>query len=93
MTIHPISRPVTPSCKIEGIPSSSRHVGPILALILIAAAPLLRVTTYFFRLGYRGRIGMTLHTRMDTLMFDCILALIYQTDVFVRARRVMLPAQ
>jgi peptidoglycan/LPS O-acetylase OafA/YrhL len=46
-----------------------------LALMLICCAPAVRVGTYLLFPALRGRIPIMAHTRVDTLMFGCWLAL------------------
>ncbi len=43
-------------------------------IILIFIGPILRVATYFLFPEWRGRISIMFHTRVDTLMFGCLLA-------------------
>lgn len=47
-----------------------------LAVGLIVASPLLRLATYALLPDWRGRISIMLHTRVDALMFGCLLALL-----------------
>jgi peptidoglycan/LPS O-acetylase OafA/YrhL len=58
-----------------------------LALLLVVAAPLLRIGTYFLLPDFRGRIGGMLHTRVDMLMFGCLLAIFYQHPACARIYR------
>src|SRR5437867_3684124 len=53
-----------------------------LCLGLILGVPLIRVGSYFALPSQRGHLGMLLHTRVDTLMFGCGLALVESTAVF-----------
>lgn len=45
------------------------------ALFFIFISPLVRVANYFLFPEWRGRLSIMLHTRLDTLMFGCLLAL------------------
>ncbi len=47
------------------------------ALVAVAVAPFIRVASYFLFPFSRPRIGMMLHTRMDSLMIGALLALVY----------------
>lgn len=47
-----------------------------LALGIIAVSPLLRVAIYLWEPAMRGRIDGMLHTRADSLMFGCLLAVV-----------------
>lgn len=47
-----------------------------LAIAIIVLSPFLRVAIYFWQPSVRGRIPVMLHTRADTLMFGCLLALV-----------------
>ena len=55
-----------------------RHRAGRLALILIFSAPFLRVGTYALFPFSHGHSSMMLHTRVDNLMFGCIMALFYE---------------
>lgn len=59
----------------------------ILAAALIAAAPPIRLITYYCSPASRGHIPIMLHTRVDTLMFGCLAALHFYDARFVRLRR------
>jgi peptidoglycan/LPS O-acetylase OafA/YrhL len=67
-----------------------------LALALVAAAPLLRVASYFLLPSMRNEFAFFTHTRMDTLMFGCLAALLRDEPLFKtwleRAYRWRLPA-
>ena len=61
-----------------------------LAIWLIVLAPFSRVATYFLFpvMVANGKVSGMLHTRVDTLMFGCLLALIWRTPAFAeRAHR------
>jgi peptidoglycan/LPS O-acetylase OafA/YrhL len=57
------------------------------AVLLIVTAPLMRVGTYFLLPDFRGRIGSMLHTRVDMLMFGCLLAIFYHQPACARLYR------
>lgn len=52
-----------------------------LAVVLILLVPVVRVASYFLFPAFRGRLGMMLHTRVDTLMFGCLLSLLSDGDL------------
>jgi peptidoglycan/LPS O-acetylase OafA/YrhL len=60
----------------------SRRQATWLAVGLIAAAPLSRVITYFSLPGLRWEIIYMTHTRVDTLMFGCLAALLSGSGAF-----------
>jgi peptidoglycan/LPS O-acetylase OafA/YrhL len=63
-----------------------------IAICVILMAPFVRVATYEFAPVMRGHLGMMLHTRIDTLLFGCALAILAQNSVFVaRLRRLCHP--
>jgi peptidoglycan/LPS O-acetylase OafA/YrhL len=47
-----------------------------LAVAIIVASPVIRLATYLLFPSLRGRIPVMLHTRADSLMFGCLLALL-----------------
>jgi len=53
----------------------SRKTSLYIAVFLVLFSPVCRVATYFLMPAYRTHIGMMLHTRIDTIMLGCILAL------------------
>ena len=61
-----------------------------LCVCIIFAEPVIRVGTYYLFPSERGRIGMMLHTRLDTLMFGCGLALIEGTAILARLWRLLI---
>lgn len=66
-----------------------------LALWLIILTPFSRVATYFLFpvMVAHGKVSGMLHTRVDTLMFGCLLALIWRSPAFVeRVHRLLRPA-
>jgi peptidoglycan/LPS O-acetylase OafA/YrhL len=58
-----------------------------IALCMILLAPFIRVVTYEFAPVMRGHLGMMLHTRIDTLLFGCALAVLSQDPLFVAKLR------
>jgi peptidoglycan/LPS O-acetylase OafA/YrhL len=63
-----------------------------IAICIILLAPFIRVVTYEFAPLMRGHLGMMLHTRIDTLLFGCALAILAQDPVFVgRLQRLCQP--
>lgn len=56
----------------------------IVAMAVIVTAPLVRFACYVLLPSMRGREGLTLHTRLDTLMFGCAMALLWKADLFNR---------
>jgi len=55
-----------------------------LALAIIVMEPLIRLLTYQLLPEFRARLNLMLHTRADTLMFGCLLAL--EKERWFRAR-------
>lgn len=55
-----------------------------LAIAIIALSPVSRGVSYFLAPSFRGSEGMMLHTRLDTIMFGCLLALLYEHSAFNR---------
>jgi len=53
-----------------------------LALSIIALSPAIRLFSYVLAPSYRGNEGMMLHTRLDTIMFGCALALLWKDGRF-----------
>jgi peptidoglycan/LPS O-acetylase OafA/YrhL len=63
------------------------------AVALISLSPISRVGTYFLLPAWRGHIGMMLHTRLDTIMFGCLLALLYDNaQIMSRLDRFLRPS-
>ena len=69
---------------------------PVLALLgkrrsmyaafgVILLSPLVRLISYFVYPPWRFQVGMLLHTRLDTIMFGCVLALLWDNQRFQRA--------
>jgi peptidoglycan/LPS O-acetylase OafA/YrhL len=48
---------------------------------LIIVTPLIRVASYFIFPEWRGRLSIMLHTRIDTLMVGCLLALTWEDSI------------
>jgi len=69
----------------------SRKTSLKIAVFLVAFSPVSRVATYFLAPAYRGHIGMMLHSRIDTIMLGCILALVIDlgilTELLEKIRR------
>ena len=53
-----------------------------LALTVILLSPVSRVLTYLLAPSFRGNEGIMLHTRLDTIMFGCAMALLWNRDRF-----------
>lgn len=51
-----------------------------IAITIIALSPFVRVTTYLLVPSLRAQIGVMGHTRADTLMFGCLLALVLSDE-------------
>lgn len=61
------------------------------AMGVILLSPLSRIVSYYLLPGLRGQLGAMLHTRLDTIMLGCLLALLFDdaelmgtTDRFLR---------
>jgi peptidoglycan/LPS O-acetylase OafA/YrhL len=62
-----------------------------LAIFLILISPLLRVVTYFVLApSHRGMVGRMFHSSVDTIMFGCLLALLWENNRFNRLLRTWL---
>lgn len=70
-----------------------RTRGRWLAIGLIAVSPVSRVLTYFALTGLRGDLGAMTHTRLDTLMFGCLAALLAESGAFRDAVRKAIDAR
>jgi peptidoglycan/LPS O-acetylase OafA/YrhL len=55
-----------------------------LALGAILLSPISRALTYFLVPSWRGAVGIMFHTRLDTIMFGCALALLWKEERFNR---------
>lgn len=59
------------------------------ATVLILISPLSRVLTYFVLAPqHRAMVGRMFHSGIDTIMFGCLIALLWQSDLFERTRRI-----
>jgi len=54
------------------------------AASVILLSPVSRAVTYVVAPSYRGMENVTLHTRLDTIMFGCLIALLYDNATFRR---------
>ncbi|MGB7311103.1 MAG: acyltransferase [Candidatus Acidiferrales bacterium] len=54
------------------------------AASVILLSPVSRAVTYLVAPLYRGMEGVTLHTRLDPIMCGCLIALLYDNDMFNR---------
>ena len=54
----------------------------LVAVVLIILAPIIRTAEYFVLPTTRGEIPIMLHTRMDSLMAGCLIALLYKNARF-----------
>ena len=54
------------------------------SLAVILLSPVSRFLTYVFAPTWRGAEGIMLHTRLDTIMFGCALALLWSEERFNR---------
>lgn len=70
-----------PACLVLLSPRRCRDF----ALAVIALSPASRVATYYLLPHWRGHLGMMLHTRLDTIMFGCWLALVWDNEHFLSA--------
>ncbi|HXE31431.1 MAG TPA: acyltransferase [Terriglobales bacterium] len=61
---------------------SGRRRGAWLAATAVALCPLSRVATYFLWPSMHAHNDTMLHTRIDTILFGCLLALVWDTDRF-----------
>ena len=52
------------------------------ALAVMLLSPLSRVASYYLLPSWRGHLGMMLHTRLDTIMFGCWMALLWDSERF-----------
>jgi peptidoglycan/LPS O-acetylase OafA/YrhL len=60
-----------------------------LAVFLILISPLSRVVTYFVLAPqHRAMVGRMLHSSIDTIMFGCLLALLWENDRFKKQLRI-----
>ena len=62
-----------------------------LSIALIAISPISRVLTYFVLApDHRAMVDRMFHSSIDTIMFGCLLALVWQNDRFRRAINIAL---
>lgn len=66
---------------------SYKRFGFRFPLTMIILAPLLRVATYYLFVDLRPRISIMTHTRIDSLMFGCLLAYAYRADLFEKLNK------
>ncbi len=59
-----------------------RRGATYLAAAIIALSPVSRVVSYYLAPSFRGQEGLMLHTRLDTIMFGCLIALVSGTPAF-----------
>lgn len=69
---------VWPPCLVFLGKEKSRY----LAVACIAFSPLLRLATYVLAPSLRGMVPVMLHTRLDTIMFGCAIALFWDEPQF-----------
>lgn len=60
------------------------------AASVIVLSPVSRGITYVLWPSFRGMEGVTLHTRLDTIMFGCLVALLYDNASFHRITQSLL---
>ena len=53
-----------------------------IALGIISLSPISRIASYFLLPALRSHEGMMLHTRLDTILFGCVLALLWRNTQF-----------
>lgn len=61
----------------------------LIAALLIATAPILRTAEYFVLPATREQIPIMLHTRVDSLMVGCLIALLYKNARFQEALKIL----
>jgi peptidoglycan/LPS O-acetylase OafA/YrhL len=70
-----------------------RRTSTFLAFSIIALSPASRLISYLLAPHFRGMEGIMLHTRLDTIMFGCAIALVYSHPAFDRLlKRFLHPA-
>lgn len=72
------------------IAAGGRLWGIRIALAIIALDPLIRIASYFKTPALRDHLPIMLHTRLDILMFGCIVALLIGNPHFEAAMRLVL---
>lgn len=65
-----------------------RRASLSIAVGIILFSPLSRVATYYAWPALRGHTGMMLHSRLDTIMVGCLLALIIDMNLWTKFREV-----
>ena len=65
----------------------SRRVNLRIAIGVIVLSPLSRVVTYVAVPAFKGKLWMMLHTRLDTIMMGCLLALLIEMNLWPRLRK------
>ena len=65
----------------------SRRVNLRIAIGVIVLSPLSRVVTYVAVPAFKGKLWMMLHTRLDTIMMGCLLALLIEMNLWPRIRK------
>jgi peptidoglycan/LPS O-acetylase OafA/YrhL len=70
-----------------------RKKSTYLALGIIVLSPVSRLVSYYVAPHFRGIEGLMLHTRLDTIMFGCAIALVYEHESFDRLMRRILNPQ
>jgi peptidoglycan/LPS O-acetylase OafA/YrhL len=53
-----------------------------IAIVAVCLSPISRLAVYFLQPEWRGHTGMMLHTRIDTIMIGCILALVLDLQLW-----------
>tara|TARA_R110002072_G_scaffold276051_1_gene437628 strand:- start:395641 stop:396747 length:1107 start_codon:yes stop_codon:yes gene_type:complete len=61
---------------------SFKKLGKKIPLLIILISPLIRIATYYYFPDLRGRMSIMTHTRIDSLMFGCLMAYFYRADLF-----------
>jgi peptidoglycan/LPS O-acetylase OafA/YrhL len=61
-----------------------KRTSAFLAFGIIVLSPASRLISYVLAPSFRGMEGIMLHTRLDTIMFGCAIALVYDHQVFDR---------
>lgn len=69
-----------------------RKKSTYVAIAIIVLSPVSRGVSYFVAPSFRGAEGIMLHTRLDTIMFGCLIALLYEHAIFNRlSKRFLYP--
>jgi peptidoglycan/LPS O-acetylase OafA/YrhL len=64
----------------------SRKANFRIAIGVIALSPLSRFVSYYLFPGLRENLTMMLHTRLDTIMMGCLLALLVDSEIWPRVK-------